>query len=426
MIIKKFLANTENDAIEMAKQELGSDAVVMNIKKVHPKGLAKLFVRSKVEVTAALEENLSYAEPAEAADGGDGEKTGKVSAGAQRPVPPMPGQMEDEQSIQEKLKKLEMLLEQQMKANAGKKETAGEKEAPVSPRAAEESAEETGRPAAEPEDRENEKTIACKDLIRKQLIQNEVEEDIADQIMEEVNRALPLNASLDQILANVYQRLILMMGQPYLVEKAEKNARTKFIFFLGSTGVGKTTTIAKIASKLKLNKNANIALITADTYRIAAVEQLKTYANILSVPLKVIYNPAELGEIIEEMQMYDYCLVDTAGRSHKNKDQIKDIRELIEQVPIAERQVFLVLNAGTKYNDLLEIADVYADMTDYSVIFTKLDETSSAGAMLNVHVKTKCPLSYVTMGQNVPDDIAEVNPQKVAKKLLGGNAKSGS
>ena len=156
------------------------------------------------------------------------------------------------------------------------------------------------------------------------------------------------------------------------------------------------------------------------------MEQLKTYANILSVPLKVIYSPGELGEIVEDMQEYDYCLVDTAGRSHKNKEQLKDIRTLIEQVPISERQVFLVLNAGVKYNDLMEIADVYAGMSDYSVIFTKLDETSSAGAMLNIHVRTQCPLAYVTMGQNVPDDIAEVNPQKVAKQLLGGSAKNGA
>lgn len=419
MIIKKFLANTENEAIEMAKQELGNEAVVMNIKKIHPKGLAKIFVRSKVEVTAALDENVSYAEQTKTDTAGR-EDAGTVAA-VQNPVPPMPVQRDDEKSIQEKLKKLEMLLEQQMKANAGKGEIPEEKEIPAG-----RVAEETAKPVTEPEDQENEKTITCKELIHKQLIQNEVEEEIADQIMEEVNRALPMNASLDQILANVYQRLILMMGQPYPVEKTEKSARTKFIFFLGSTGVGKTTTIAKIASKLKLNKKSEIALITADTYRIAAVEQLKTYANILSVPLKVIYNPTELGGIVEEMQMYDYCLVDTAGRSHKNKEQLEDIRTLIEQVPIAERQVFLVLNAGTKYSDLLEITDVYAEMTDYSVIFTKLDETSSAGAMLNIHVKTKCPLSYVTTGQNVPDDIAEVNPQKVAKQLLGGNTKSGS
>lgn len=417
MIIKKFLANTEKDAIEMAKQELGGNAVVMNIKKVRPKGLAKLFVRSKVEVTAALEEDVSYTETGKTV--GSAKESADTISAVQIPVPPMPDKEEDEQSIQDKLKKLEMLLEQQMSAGSGNRDIPVYQDVPEP---AEESVKTVYVP---PEEQEDERTVACKELIRKQLIQNEVEEEIADLVMDEINRSLPMNASLDQILASVYQKLILMMGQTYPVEEVKKDARTKFIFFLGSTGVGKTTTIAKIASRLKLGKDADIALITADTYRIAAVEQLKTYANILSVPLKVIYHPTELAEIVEDMQEYEYCLVDTAGRSHKNKEQIEDIRTLIEQVPIGDRQVFLVLNAATKYSDLVEIAEVYAGLTDYSVIFTKLDETSSAGAMLNIHVKTKCPLSYVTTGQNVPDDISEVNPQKVAKQLLGGNAKNG-
>lgn len=416
MIIKKFLANTEKDAIEMAKQELGGNAVVMNIKKVRPRGLAKLFVRSKVEVTAALEEDVSYTETGKTA--GSARESADIIPASQIPMPPMPDK-EDEQSIQEKLKKLEMLLEQQMSTGSGDRDISVYPDVPEPPE------EPVKTVYVPPEEQEDERTVACKELIRKQLIQNEVEEEIADLVMDEINRSLPMNASLDQILASVYQKLILMMGQTYPVEEVKKDARTKFIFFLGSTGVGKTTTIAKIASRLKLGKDADIALITADTYRIAAVEQLKTYANILSVPLKVIYHPTELAEIVEDMQEYEYCLVDTAGRSHKNKEQIEDIRTLIEQVPIGERQVFLVLNAATKYSDLVEIAEVYAGLTDYSVIFTKLDETSSAGAMLNIHVKTKCPLSYVTTGQNVPDDISEVNPQKVAKQLLGGNAKNG-
>lgn len=418
MIIKKFLADTEKEAIELAKEELGKEAVVMNIKKVRPKGIAKIFIRGKVEVTAALEENAAYMDLAKTENN---KKEEELSRNDRIPVPPMPKAEEDENSLQDKLKKLERLLEQQMQT--ARVIQPGNREE-VSGGETEEVADETNKTASQPENEENEKTVACKELIHKQLIQNEVEAEIADKIMDEVNRALPLNASLDQILGSVYQKLILMMGQPYLVEKPGKDARTKFIFFLGSTGVGKTTTIAKIASKLKLDKKADIALITADTYRIAAVDQLKTYANILSVPLKIIYSPEELGASVDDLQQYDYCLVDTAGRSHKNKEQIEDIRALIEQIPIADRQVFLVLNAGTKYSDLLEIADVYADMTDYSVIFTKLDETSSAGAMLNIHVRTKCPLSYVTTGQNVPDDISEVNPQKVAKQLLGGNAKN--
>lgn len=420
MIIKKYLAKTEKDAIEMAKNDLGSGAVVMNIKKVHPKGLAKIFVRSKVEVTAALDENTSYSEtagshPSESGAAGRDTVKSMDAVIPETAVPPMPKkELEEEQSIQDKLLKLESLLEKQMQEKTKREAAQRAKEEEPADLPEKEQAEKAG-------DQEDEKTVACKQLIYKQLLQNEVEEEIADSIMEEVNRSLPMNAAVDQILASVYQRIILMLGQPYLIDSKQPE-KTKFVFFLGSTGVGKTTTIAKIASKLKLEKKASLALVTADTYRIAAVEQLKTYANILSVPLKVIYSAGEIGEMLDELNQYDYCLIDTAGRSHKNKEQVEDIKMLIEQIPIADRQVYLVLNAGTKYSDLKEIAKVYSSLTDFSIIFTKLDETFSAGAMLNLKVQTKCPLSYVTWGQNVPDDIGEIDAQKVAKQLLGGNA----
>lgn len=506
MIIKKFLALTETEAIEMAKEELGSDAVVMNIKKIQPRGLAKLFVRAKVEVTAAVDEESSKTGSAGSGSRADASGAGASNDGLSQtavkwvgvtnasddnrsrnsapPVPPMPKKQPDEQSIEEKLKRLEALLEQQMK---GQPLTAGENGEPAggndrsgringndrnsrsnrnnrndrgSRNDREDWAPDTGAgtrngsnvispagmgpdgmdsngmdpvmkgsvmkgSAANAEDQEDDKTVAYKELIRKQLIQNEVQEDIADSIMEEVDRSLPRNAPIDQILASVYQKLILMMGRPYLIDERGESDKTKFVFFLGSTGVGKTTTIAKIASKLKLQDKAKLVLVTADTYRIAAVEQLKTYANILGVPLKVIYSPDELGASLDELREYEYCLVDTSGRSHKNEEQIEDIRKLIEQVPIAERQVYLVLNASMKYTDLQEVAKVYAELTDFSIIFTKLDETFSAGAMLNIHVMTKCPLSYVTTGQNVPDDISEIDAQKMVKELLGGNAVNG-
>lgn len=411
MIIKKFLAKTENEAIEMAKAELGSNAIVMNIKKVQPKGLARFFVRSKVEVTAALEENVVY----------DTEKKNEPEAAGTYKEITVPkfvpdivaDDQEEEQNvsaIEEKLSSLQKMLEQQMAdKNIEEIKTSS-----------------NTKPEAQKEDKvEKEETAkmskadACKELIRKQMIQNEVEESIANNLIAEIDRSLPKDAALDQILAAIYQKIILMTGQPYVVE--EKEGPT-YIFFLGSTGVGKTTTIAKIASKLKLEKKLNIALATADTYRIAAVEQLKTYANILNVPLKVVYSPEELGQMQEELDSYDVCLVDTAGCSHKNKEQLDDIRKLIEQIPISRREVYLVLNAATKYSDLKEIADVYSDITDYSMIFTKLDETSSSGVMLNMRTYTNRPLSYVTWGQNVPDDIGKVDAQKIAKKLLGGKS----
>ncbi len=412
MIIKKFLAKTEQDAIEMAKKELGNNAVVMNIKKVHPKGIAKLFIRPKVEVTAALDEVQNYPPEQPAKKESAAAKPEKKKTPAFVPVHK---EEEDDNSLLDKLEKLERLLEIQTKEKEEKREPVSQNAVP--------SGADRPKPVEDPEEK---KAAACKDLIHAQLMTNGVDKEIADSIMEEVNKSLPRHANLDQILASVYQKIILMMGQPYLINVPEKGEKTKYIFFLGSTGVGKTTTIAKIASMLKLEKKANIALVTADTYRIAAVEQLKTYANILSVPLRIIYSAGELKDSLDELNQYDLCLIDTAGRSHKNKEQIQDIRELIEQIPIADRQVYLVLNAGSQYNDLQEIAKVYSSLTDFSIIFTKLDETSSAGAVLNMHVKTKCPLSYVTWGQNVPEDIGEFNAQTVAKKLLGDNLRNKS
>lgn len=414
MIIKKYLAKTETQAIEMAKEDLGSNAVVMNIKKISPKGLAKLFMKGKVEVTAAIDENVEYRSAEK--------NVAKETAETPRFIPDIVADDNAEagktDSIEEKLNSLQKMLEKQMTEKEDSQSTTEvEQKEKVSSSEKKEEAEKKEEPVS----KEEYKARACKDLIRKQMRQSEVEDEQIDAIMKEIDESLPKDAALDQILAAMYQKIILMLGQPYTLDQKQENKKeTKYVFFLGSTGVGKTTTIAKIASKLKLEKNKKVILATADTYRIAAVEQLKTYANILSVPLKVIYTPEELGEMKEEMEDYDICLIDTAGCSHRNKEQLKDIQKLLEQIPITSREVYLVLNAATKYRDLKEIADVYKELTDYSIIFTKLDETSSAGVMLNMRLYTKRPLSYVTWGQNVPDDIGKVDAQKIAKKLLGG------
>ena len=414
MIIKKYLAKTETQAIEMAKEDLGSNAVVMNIKKISPKGLAKLFMKGKVEVTAAIDENVEYRSAEK--------NVAKETAETPRFIPDIVADDNAEagktDSIEEKLNSLQKMLEKQITEKEDSQSTTEvEQKEKVSFSEKKEEAEKKEEPVS----KEEYKARACKDLIRKQMRQSEVEDEQIDAIIKEIDESLPKDAALDQILAAMYQKIILMLGQPYTLDQKQENKKeTKYVFFLGSTGVGKTTTIAKIASKLKLEKNKKVILATADTYRIAAVEQLKTYANILSVPLKVIYTPEELGEMKEEMEDYDICLIDTAGCSHRNKEQLKDIQKLLEQIPITSREVYLVLNAATKYRDLKEIADVYKELTDYSIIFTKLDETSSAGVMLNMRLYTKRPLSYVTWGQNVPDDIGKVDAQKIAKKLLGG------
>ena len=213
----------------------------------------------------------------------------------------------------------------------------------------------------------------------------------------------------------------MKIGSP--VEISLEDKKTKIAFFVGPTGVGKTTTIAKIASMFKLDKEAKVAMITSDTYRIAAVEQLRTYANILDVPLQVVYTIEELNDAIDKFKEYDLILVDTAGRSHKNKEQCMEMLHFAIDYGIPEEwtiEVFIVLSASTKYKDLENIVDVYSEIGNYNIIFTKLDETSAFGNILNIKLKTGGNLSYVTSGQVVPDDIRLIDAQKMAKSLLGG------
>ena len=123
---------------------------------------------------------------------------------------------------------------------------------------------------------------------------------------------------------------------------------------------------------------------------------------------------------MDDFKGYDIILIDTAGRSHKNREQRDDIEKLIMSVPEEQREIYLVVSATTKYKDLVKITEAYAEISKYVLVFTKLDETGCIGNILNVKMMTGAPLSYATFGQNVPDDISKINPQTIAKQLLGG------
>lgn len=414
MIIKKYVSRTEEEAMELAKKELGADAIVMNIKKLKPKGLQRFFHKPSVEITAAIDDNITYS---------DGEKMleqlkqiqkrehERSKAAVMDVVGNEPAA--GASAIEEKLNSLQVMLEQQMKEQQAKE--AQEKEKEREEEKEKEEAKETG----------TEKNEACYQLIRRQMMNNEVEAEYADVVLGEIRSSLKEETSVDNILANVYQKIILKLGRTHLIElKDGKNGEEKnckYVFFIGPTGVGKTTTIAKIASSFQLKKKAKTALITSDTYRIAAVEQLKTYGNIMGIPLKVVYSPEEMKESMKEFEDFDLVLIDTAGRSHKDAEQRDDIEQLIRSIPVSDREVYLVLSATTKYKDLVRITRVYQEITDYALIFTKLDETDCIGNIFNIRLLTDAPLSYATWGQNVPEDIGVINPQKIAKQLLGGN-----
>lgn len=405
MIIKKFEGSTENEAIMKAKEELGGSAVIMNIKTTKPKGVFRFFKKTTVEVTAAVEEKSP--EPVEKAPTRQSENAQKatrlIEEAIRRQNEAKEAQKTQSESvaIERKLDNLTDMIEKKMVTEKSDVKV--------------EQIEEKNVGTEIPKSR-NKK---IKDLLYNQFINNEVDETYAHMLLEEVNQIPEKDAALDAILSKVYQRIVLKLGQPQVVKIGE-GKKPRVCFFVGSTGVGKTTTIAKIASIFKLEKKANVALITSDTYRIAAVEQLKTYANILSVPIRVVYSAEEMQKTIEDYSSYDLILVDTAGRSPKNQQQCDELSELLNSVDEELREVYLVLSATTKYKDLKQIVSTYADMADYRLVFTKLDETSCYGNILNIRLHTGAPLSYVTCGQVVPDDLDTLNAQTIAKQLLGG------
>lgn len=396
MIIKKYQGTTETEAMEAAKADLGANAVIMNIKTVKPKGVHKLFKKPMVEVTAALEENVVYKK----------ESMARKAESVKK---------DEESAIEKKLNSLTELLEKQVAAaSSSAKESANLKrdlDALVL-------SDDEKKEVKEEKDIASEKRIACLQLVYNQLLNNEVDEAYANELIGEIEGSLKKDATIDNVLAAVYQKIVLKLGQPYSLE--DMGEKVKYIFFIGPTGVGKTTTIAKIASLFKLVKKTNLALLTADTYRIAAAEQLNTYAGILSVPLKIVYSAEELAEAKQEMDKFDMVLVDTAGRSHKNNEQTEEIKRIVDAIPEDEREIFLVLSATTKYRDLVKIVETYSDIKNFKLIFTKLDETGTIGCMYNIRMLTGAPLSYLTWGQNVPNDIGRVEAQAIAKQLLGG------
>lgn len=387
MIIKKFQGKTEKDAIVAAREELGNRAVIMNIRTTRPGGIMKLFRKPMVEVTAALEEKDDIKIPVK-----------KAQEAAEKSEIPEKAEYAPEE-MEQRLSSIQSLLEKQMH----KEEAEAEAEEP------------------EEETLEEKEGIPFLRMIYKQLIDNAVEEECANQIISEVEKSIRKDMTLDSVLAAVYQKIILKLGEPRNIQYEEN--KKKIYFFVGPTGVGKTTTIAKLASELKLNQHAKLALMTSDTYRIAAVEQLRIYANILGLPLHVIYEPEDLQKNLNQLKEYDTIFVDTAGRSHKNEEHCNELEELLHSMPEEceyEKEVFLVLSITTKYSDLERICTKYRGMCNYRIIFTKLDETTGIGNILNVAMLEDGRISYVTSGQNVPDDIGAIDVQKVAKQLLGG------
>ena len=358
MKVKKYTGTTAYEAMTKLKNELGQDAIVLNTRTVRQKGFFGFFKKPIVEITAAFEEKQSI--------------HSKLNMDAKW--------VEISNEIQDIKNMIENFSTTSME--------------------------------------EIEKLPNNLDNYRMMLINEGVEYGAATLIIKEINQQINLSNKDEKFIEDIIKySLMEYIGdiRPISVNSGYQ----KVIFFIGPTGVGKTTTLAKIASQLVLEKKYDIGLITTDTYRIAAVEQLKTYSNILNLPLKIAYNESDLYKSLRDFSEKDVILIDTAGKNHRDLDEEDPIYKVLNT--INNKEVFLVLSGTTDYITLKSIINHYDIIEDYKIIFTKMDEAQGLGNIINVKTLSRNPLSYITMGQNVPDDIEILNKDKVVNSLIGEN-----
>ncbi len=378
MKVKRYLVKDMNEAMIKIKNDLGMDAVILNTRKIKTGGFLGLFKKSVLEVVAAIDEPFvprqqKVEEPL---------KPEPVSS----PIPEKKVDYAIDQEMVELKRMVQSLIE---KVDHMEHQTVEKVEV---------------------------KSATTESTYIEFLKNCDIQESIAKKIMEIVQRQISINEKNHDTVVNAMKVIAReYLGEIKTIDK-DLPGRPNVYLFLGPTGVGKTTTLAKIAARLTLIDNKKIGLITADTYRIAAVEQLKTYSEILGIPLEVIYEASELEEALHKFRDMDYVLIDTAGRSHKSKELKSDYDELMAF--LGHVNVFLVMSMTTGFRDMKSIIDSYAFLDEYRLLFTKLDEATSYGNILNLKVLTGKPLSYFTTGQSVPDDIEEADKEKVIQYIF--------
>lgn len=373
MIIKRYIVNNMNEAMTRIRYELGKDAVIISQRKIRKPGLKGIFSKKMLEVTAAVE-NVKK---------NDEEAVSSIEA------------------IKKAVEKEALTTAQNNKIEENKQQAYNSQ-----------SSEQLIKEMQDMKNLISEMMSKTPEKAqRRTKLQIRLEEcDLNDKLVKKIiAKAKTIEGDMDETnKAKEAIEKIVSISKP----KMEGT-----VVFVGPTGVGKTTTIAKLAGRLSLLDKKKVGLITIDTYRIGAVEQLKTYADIMNIPFKVVFTMKEMEAAVEAMKNCDVVLIDTTGRSCKNTMQISELRAFVEKANTDN--IHLVISSTTKNKDIAPIIEGYKTLNFNNVIITKLDETSAYGSILNILDAAKKPLSFITTGQNVPDDIKIVAASEVSSLILG-------
>ncbi len=379
MKIKKYLVKDVREAMRMIKEELGDDAIILNTRKVKKGGFFGIGAKTYFEVTAVVE---------------DEKKEEKKRA----PTPPRrediyklqeilmrnryqnqaPSSTSSPSNIEEEINRIKDMISE-LKGMV----FAGKNEIPPGIR-----------------------TVA--NGMRRQGIDEEIVSKVVEYLRITYGDVDPASREFKMKLAEYLTPFV----------KSEEVDLSGKIVFVGPTGVGKTTTLAKLAAKLKLELKKRVAILTLDTYRIAAADQLKTYASIMDIPIRVAYTPQEAGMALSAMVDYDVILMDTAGRSQKNDLQMGELKLIVDSVK--PDRIFLVLSMNYRLADIKDMIRKFKVVEPTHVILTKLDETSAYGHFVNVPLHSDLPIAFVTNGQRVPEDIFVANSVELARMLASG------
>ncbi|MBE1303837.1 flagellar biosynthesis protein FlhF [Clostridium botulinum] len=405
MKIKKYVVNDMNEAMTRIRYELGADAIIISQRKIRKGGFLGLFSKKSLEVTAAID-NYSTEKKY------NSNTVNKINKGnnievIKRMLEERNNNVKYDNNINHDTNALDSykeILESKSEGSQNKgfkgKKFSESKDLMDEIRDLKKIVKDIGKSEKSYADENYSLVKFFKDL--------DLEEEFIEGIIKKAGN-LEENLEEREKIKRVIEDAI----------DVRVNSVGKVTVLVGPTGVGKTTTIAKLAGKLSLIDKKKVGLITIDTYRIGAVEQLKTYADIMNIPFKVAFSIKDMEKAIIDLDYCDVILVDTTGRSSKNMMQISELRAFIEK--IKEKSVHLVISASTKNKDIETIIKGYSILEYENIIITKLDETSIYGSILTILDKGKKPISFITTGQDVPDDIKEGNKEEIAKIVLGEN-----
>jgi flagellar biosynthesis protein FlhF len=399
MRIKKFIGSSMKEVLLQVKDDLGDGALILKTRKL-PRKLFALGGDDQIEVTAAIDDNgggnLPAMAPIQVTDPGvycRPKPAPAIPRYAPRPTrldTPLVGAAPEPASAGERFRLLELREDIREVKDLLK------------------SILQTGESSAAGG------FAGCWAVLYKRLIDAEVGQERANDLVNSIKN------SKETPDADVEKKFVSVLGKHFPVSGPlkQKNDGPLVVAFVGPTGAGKTTTLAKLAAHCAIEKKLSVSIVTADTYRIAAIEQIRTFAEIAGVGLHVVFSPDEARDALGGCRDNDIVFVDTAGRSQKNSAHMRELEELL--AALRPDEIHLVISATTKDSDLRDIIRRYGKCAVNRLLFTKLDETVRLGNVFNVVSASGIAVSYFTMGQSVPDDIELAQPGRFVQRLWEG------